>query len=133
MSSTFTAREMTLLGCAFRAMETVPKINYAKMAELAGMTNQNSAANAWREIRKKSDAADENGEATTDITPPKTPKTTGRKRKTKEVDGDDDAEMETTPKKRNRKTIATKEDDNTNVDKKTPGQKKGTRKSATPK
>ena len=49
MSSAFTAREMTLLACAFRAMDNVPKINYAKMAELAGMSNQNSAANAWRQ------------------------------------------------------------------------------------
>lgn len=135
MSSAFTAREMTLLGCAFRAMETVPKINYAKMAEFAGMSNQNSAANAWREIRKKIDAADENGEGTADVTtPPKTPKAAGRKRKTKDVDGDDDAETETTPKKkRARKQTATKEGGIVDAEKKTTGPKKGSRKTAAPK
>ena len=131
MSTSFTAREMTLLACAFRAMENVPKINYAKMAELAGMSNQNSAANAWREIRKKIDAADENPEAMTDVTTPKSLKAAGRKRKTKDADADDDAEMETTPKKkRARKPAATKEN---GTEKKTPGPKKGGRKSVTPK
>jgi len=134
MSSAFTAREMRLLACVFRGMETAPKINYTKVAELAGMSNPNSAANAWREMRKKIDAADENGEGTADVTTPKTVKTGGRKRKTKDVDEDDDAEMETTPKKkRARKPAATKENGNVDTEKKTPVPKKGARKSATPK
>jgi Mg-chelatase subunit ChlI len=134
MSSAFTAREMTLLACAFRAMETIPKINYAKMAELAGMSNHNSAANAWREIRKKIDAVDGTAEAMTDVTTPKTLKATGRKRKTKDADEDDDSETEFTPKKkRGRRPAATKETGNDGAEKKTPGPKKGARKSTTPK
>jgi len=158
MSSAFTAREMTLLACALRSMETVPKLNYAKMAELAGMSNQNSAANAWREIRKKIDAVDENAETMADVTTPKTPKAAGRKRKTKDADGDDDAEMEATPKatgrkrktkdadgdddaemeatpkkKRSRKPAAAKESGDVEAEKTTPGPKKGGRKPATPK
>jgi hypothetical protein len=134
MASAFTAREMTLLACAFRAMDNVPKINYAKMAELAGMSNQNSAANAWREVRKKIDAADETAEAMADATTPKTIKATGRKRKTKNADEDDDVEMEVTPKKkRARKPAATKENGDVETEKKTPGPKKGGRKSAAPK
>lgn len=132
MSSTFTPREMTLLAYAFRAMETIPKINYARMAELAGMSNQNSAANAWREIRKKIDVVDETAETTTDVATPKAVKATGRKRKAKETDVDDDTEMEVTPKKkRTRKPAATNENGDVEAEKKTPGPKKGTRKPAT--
>ena len=140
MALAFTAREMKHLTWAFQAMETVPKINYAKMAELAGMSNQNSAANAWREIRKKIDAADENAEATTDVTTAKTIKAAGRKRKAKDADGDDDTETEFTPKKkRGRKPAVKKEaeeaEENGDVEaeKKTLASKKHARKPAAPK
>jgi hypothetical protein len=133
MSSAFTAREMMLLACAFRAMESVPKINYAKMAELAGMSNHNSASNAWREIRKKIDVADENVEATANVTTPKTLKAAGRKRKIKDADADDDTEEGTPKKKRGRKPAAMKKSGNVESEKKTSGSKKGSRKAATPK
>lgn len=77
------------------------QVDYEKLASLAGMTNHNSAANAWRNLKKKlyEDSAPTAGAKAT----PKKP-ATPRKRKAAEEKDDkgSDKEEEASPKKKGR-------------------------------
>ncbi|KAK4507554.1 hypothetical protein PRZ48_001289 [Zasmidium cellare] len=110
----FSEREKELMALAWQCFEEEPKIQYAKLAEMAGMTNAGSASNAWRNIKKKLTAiAAGNGDADGAGTPKAkaTPK-----RKKKAADSDDAEETpakktKATPKKKSKKAAAEEEDD----------------------
>ncbi|KAK4636217.1 hypothetical protein CLAFUW4_00425 [Fulvia fulva] len=91
MGSVFTDRESQLMAIAWQCFSEQPKINFDKMAGLAGYTNTKSCSNAWSAIKKKLAAEAEkvtggaNGDANGDA--PK-PKATPRKRAKKAADED---------------------------------------------
>lgn len=84
----FSEREMQLMACAFQAMRNPTDIDYALMAQLAGMSNPRSASNAMGAIRKKL-SANMPASAATPGSGPRT-KTPGGRNKKRNVDNDDD-------------------------------------------
>ncbi|KAF2208836.1 hypothetical protein CERZMDRAFT_101046 [Cercospora zeae-maydis SCOH1-5] len=49
----FTDREKQIMSFAWQCFEGEPKLDYKKLAGLAGMSNPVSASNAWGRIKKK--------------------------------------------------------------------------------
>ena len=86
-----------------------PQVDYKKLAALCGMTNPQSASNAWSRIRKKlhvqaAEAGDAGVGASPAGTPKATPKATPRKRKNgAQVEAGD---AEETPTKKGKKVKA---------------------------
>ncbi|TPX13505.1 uncharacterized protein E0L32_005976 [Thyridium curvatum] len=74
MKGALTERDLEIMAKAWHCMKAEPEVDFAKLAELTGMTNPRSAGNAWRNIKTKLFA---------DL-PPAEPATPGpgRKRKT---------------------------------------------------
>ncbi|KAF2160476.1 hypothetical protein M409DRAFT_59956 [Zasmidium cellare ATCC 36951] len=109
----FSEREKELMALAWQCFEEEPKIQFPKLAEMAGMTNAGSASNAWRNIKKKlATIAAGNGNGSADgVTTPKVKATPKRKKKAAN-DDDDDAEetpakkTKATPKKKAKKAAA---------------------------
>lgn len=80
-----------------------PQVDYNKLAELSGMTNPKSAANAWAAIKKKLAARgslvkDDGGDTGT-ASPAKTPKSKPRAKRGKKADDEDDDAEESPTKK----------------------------------
>ncbi|KAI1842230.1 hypothetical protein JX265_001410 [Neoarthrinium moseri] len=80
--TTLTGRDLELAGLVWQCFDTEPKINYAKLAELAGFKNSATASACWGPVKKKLMAAADNGEG-----PATTPKSAKRKATTKADDG----------------------------------------------
>ncbi|CAK4032320.1 Hypothetical predicted protein [Lecanosticta acicola] len=99
----FTEREQKLMSYAWRCFEGEPKVDYQQLANLAGMSNPRSAANAWAVIKKKLAAqADANGgDNSSGAATPSKAKATPKKRGKKAADegGDDDEEATPVAKK----------------------------------
>ncbi|KAJ4345555.1 uncharacterized protein N0V89_011688 [Didymosphaeria variabile] len=100
----FTEREMQMLAWAMQSLKSgPPDVDYAKLANYAGMTNPRSAGNAWTKIRNKLNSATGDGTALT--TPKKAPqKKKAAAEKADEADGDaagnDATPKKSTPRKR---------------------------------
>ncbi|KXT07450.1 hypothetical protein AC578_458 [Pseudocercospora eumusae] len=94
----FTDREVQLMTLAWLCFDGEPKVDYKKLASLAGMGNPVSASNAWSKIKKKlaaraaeagATAGDASGDGD-DATTPKATKATPKKRGKKVTDEDDE-------------------------------------------
>ncbi|KAK5132093.1 hypothetical protein LTR08_000343 [Meristemomyces frigidus] len=91
----FSDRERTLMAFAWQCFEGDPKVDYKKLASLAGFTNVASASNAWSKIKKKIQAQAEEGGASNGMDAASgeegTPKPTPSKKRAKgKADKDDD-------------------------------------------
>lgn len=90
--------DTSLVSLAWRCFDGEPKVDYQKLANLAGMSNPRSASNAWAVIKKKLAAqADANGDVSNGGTAsPTKPKATPVKKRGKKAaaEADDDDEQE---------------------------------------
>ncbi|PIB02490.1 hypothetical protein CB0940_01147 [Cercospora beticola] len=102
----FTERERQMMSLAWQCFDGEPKLDYKKLAGLAGMKNPVSASNAWSKIKKKLNAQAEavmgEGAATPNSTVKATP---GKKRGRKPLGDDNNGE---TPSKKPKATKAKK-------------------------
>ncbi|KAK6418348.1 hypothetical protein LTR95_017200 [Oleoguttula sp. CCFEE 5521] len=87
----FTDHERKLMALAWQCFDTKPKVDYKKLAGLAGMTNPVSASNAWSKICKKIEAQ---AGATGDGTPAATPKVARGKKRSKSENAKEDEDAE---------------------------------------
>ncbi|KAF2013529.1 hypothetical protein BU24DRAFT_411260 [Aaosphaeria arxii CBS 175.79] len=115
VSGLFTERELELLSFAMQCLKSgPPEVDYKKLAQMAGMTNDRSASNAWGKIKVKLMSGGTPGSA------PATPKRGGAKKpaatpKGKTENGDNEAETNggdgsPAPKKTPRKRAAKKQE-----------------------
>jgi hypothetical protein len=122
-TSTFTERELQMLGWAMQSLKTGPpevstsflalcchhlthpQIDYNKLANFAGMSNPRSAGNAWAKIKAKLILPTGDG-----ATPAPTPKKAAGRKKANAApaEDDEDGEAPQTPKKTPRKRAAKK-------------------------
>ncbi|KAK6429213.1 hypothetical protein LTR95_014643 [Oleoguttula sp. CCFEE 5521] len=100
----FTDGERKLMALAWQCFEAKPKVDYKKLAGLAGMTNPVSASNAWARICKKLQAqAVDAG----DSTPAATPKAARGKKRSKADDAKEDGDGEDDEESPTKKTKST--------------------------
>ncbi|GIZ39916.1 hypothetical protein CKM354_000327800 [Cercospora kikuchii] len=108
----FTEREKQMMSLAWQCFDGEPKLDYKKLAGLAGMTNPVSASNAWAKIKKKLNAQAEavmgDGAATPSSTVKATP---GKKRGRKALGDDNNGETPSKKPKAAKAKKATSEDD----------------------
>ncbi|PNS21789.1 PWWP domain-containing protein2 [Sphaceloma murrayae] len=89
------AREQELMSMAWQCMETEPKLDMKKFAEMAKFTNPRSATNAWRTIKTKLGInATPSKKGAADTTGPSSD-ASSRKRTKKQVDDGDEDESPT--------------------------------------